>query len=374
MLRRSPGPEVSQRNGGASLVRWTLTCAPQGACDSRWATKASSSVFGSVPGAIRIEIFALASGISTFDDPAMRVMSTPIALIDGCAHSRSATVPVPDELDTVSDVGAGPQVLRRHVGAVPLAGRDPSDRHVTVLVVQGREQPREGHHGVWHRASEHTGVQRVLQGAHADHAGHVATQSGAEDRLADRQVAHVTHDEDVALEQLRVSLDERLEVALGLLHPLEDQLDRAGRLAVEDPQGAQVGHQPSLVVGGTPTEDPAVLAGRDPGVGRPALLRRRGLHVVVGVEDHDRGALRPLDLTVDRREARGHLHQPRVGEPSLLEQREGSLGHLVHGLLRIAGEGDRRDGHQLLEVAEDAGHESAGLAGDLVGLHEVPPS
>ena len=213
------------------------------------------------------------------------------------ADRRVGPEPVGDragahQLDAVGDVGAGPQVLRRHVGAGPLTGRDPGDGDVAVLVVQGRQQPGEGHHRVGHRAAEHAGVQRVLQGAHGDHAGHVAAQGGGEHRLADRQVAHVADDEDVALEQLGVGLDERLEVALGLLHPLEDQLDRARRLAVEDPQRAQVGHQPALVVGGAPPEDPAVLVGRDPRVGRPALLRRCGLHVVVGVEDDDGRALR----------------------------------------------------------------------------------
>ena len=118
-----------------------------------------------------------------------------------------------------------------------------------------------------------------------------------------------------------MGLDERLEVALGLLHPLEDQLDRARRLAVEDPQGAQVGHQPALVVGGAAAVDPAVLVGRRPRVGRPALLRRGGLHVVVGVEHDDRGALRAPG---SRRRSAGSRMGTSIsrafGEPDLAEQ------------------------------------------------------
>ncbi len=44
---------------------------------------------------MRIEIFALASGMSTLDDDAMVVMSTPMAFTEGLAHSRSPTWPVP---------------------------------------------------------------------------------------------------------------------------------------------------------------------------------------------------------------------------------------------------------------------------------------
>ena len=114
----------------------------------------------------------------------------------------------------------------------------------------------------------------MLERAHRDDAGDVAAQRGGERRLADPQVAHVADDEQVALEQLGVGLDERLEVALGLLHALEDQLDGARRLAVEDPQRAQVGHEPALVVGGAAPVDPAVvLAGRRPRVASSSPAR-----------------------------------------------------------------------------------------------------
>ena len=133
--------------------------------------------------------------------------------------------------------------------------------------------------------------------------------------------------------------------------PSRTSLTVHGGLPSKTRRVPEVGHQPALVVGSAPPVDPAVLVGRDPRVGRPALLRRCGLHVVVGVEHDDRGALRALDLAVDRREAGGHVHQPGVGEPGLRNSCEGPLGHLVHRLLGVAGEGDRRDRHQLLEVA-----------------------
>ena len=76
-------------------MRSTSISAPHGTCASRCLTRASSSVSGSEPGTMRIEIFARASGTKTFDDPAMLVMSTPIALIDGFAQRRDATGPEP---------------------------------------------------------------------------------------------------------------------------------------------------------------------------------------------------------------------------------------------------------------------------------------
>ena len=268
-------------------MRCTSTRAPHGAWLSRWATSASSSCSGSAPGTIRIEIFALACGIRTFDDPAMLVMSSPIALIDGFAHSREPMVPVPVRSTPSSRSALERKSSGAEALAVPRARRDARDRDVARVVVQGREQARERHHRVGRRPAEDPGVQRVLERADGHDAGDVAAQRGGQGGLADAQVAHVADEEHVAVEQLRVGQHEGLEVALRLLHPLEDQLDRARRLPVEDPQGAEVGHQPALVVGGPAAVDPSVvLAGRRPGIAGPALLGRRRLHVVVRVQ-HD---------------------------------------------------------------------------------------
>ena len=68
---------------------------------------------------MRIEIFALACGIRTFDEPAMLVMSSPIALIDGCAHSRDADGARPGQVDPVEHVGAGAEVVGAEVLARP---------------------------------------------------------------------------------------------------------------------------------------------------------------------------------------------------------------------------------------------------------------
>src|SRR6476469_10378528 len=107
----------------------------------------------------------------------------------------------------------------------------------------------------------------MLKGAHLDDAGDVASKCGREDGVTDSEVAHVADDEQVAGEQLRMGLDERLQVALRLLHALEDQLDGAGRLPVEDAHRPEVCDETADVVGGTASVDaPVGLAGGGPGV------------------------------------------------------------------------------------------------------------
>ena len=132
----------------------TSTLAPHGAWVSRWVTSASSSFTGSAPGTIRIEILALASGMRTFDDPAMFIMSTPMALIEGWAHRRSPTSPLP-----VSMTPSRTSALARRFSSLNCSpGQEPvvtpSTATSPVVVVERRQQSREGHHRVGRGASE----------------------------------------------------------------------------------------------------------------------------------------------------------------------------------------------------------------------------
>jgi len=88
----------------------------------------------------------------------------------------------------------------------------------------------------------------VLQRADRHDARHVTAERCGEDRFANPEVAHVAYDEEVAVEQLGVGLDERLEVALRLLHAFEDQLDGAGGPAVEDTHRAHVSDESADIV------------------------------------------------------------------------------------------------------------------------------
>jgi hypothetical protein len=210
----------------------------------------------------------------------------------------------------------------------------------------------------------------VLQRADGHDARDVAPQRGREGRLTDPEVPDVAYDEEVAVEQLGVSLDEGLQVALGLLHALEDELDRAGGLPVEDPHRAQVSHQPADVVGRAPAiHPPVLLAGRGPRVRGPPLLRRSRLHVVVRIEHDHGGALGSRQLGVDRRVAAGDVHETGPLETGVLEQVQGHPAHALDRLGGVPGERDRGDGDQLLQIPYDSRHQVRRPLDDLLNIH-----
>jgi hypothetical protein len=297
-------------------------------------------------------------------------MSMPMADTDGLDHSRAPTGPDPVRRTSASRSALGAEVLGSDVRAVPDEAGDPLDGDVAFLVVEGREQPGQCHHGVGSGPAELSRMERVLEGAHRDHADDLAPEGGRQGGRAGPQVAHVADDEQVAGEQLGVGLDERLKVAVGLLHPLQDQLQRAGWLAVEEPQHAQMDDQAALVVrGAAPVDATVVLAGGRPGVAGPALLGRGRLDVVVGIEHDGRGAVGTRDLAVHGRIAGRDLLELRAGESGLPEQPERLIGHLPDGFGRVAGEGHRWDGHQALQIGQELGHQACRSASDLVRSH-----
>ena len=183
----------------------------------------------SEPGTIRIESLACASGIRTFDEPAMVVMSTPIAEMDGLRPQPSADVPGAGEAGRPSsEVGAArkssagksrPSQSNREtpsIGTFPSSSWSVAEEPASAIIASGAGPPNT------------PGVERVLERAHRHHARDIAAERGRERRLTDPEVAHVADDEDVGREQLGVRVDEGLQVALRLLHALDDQLHRAG--------------------------------------------------------------------------------------------------------------------------------------------------
>ena len=103
---------------------------------------------------MRIEIFARASGIRTFDDPAMLVMSTPIALIDGLAQSRDATGPEP-----TTETPSGTSALDRRSSSLNSAPSQVPRGHsghgdVALVVDERGQQAGQRHHGVRCRPTE----------------------------------------------------------------------------------------------------------------------------------------------------------------------------------------------------------------------------
>ena len=89
---------------------------------------------------------------------------------------------------------------------------------------------------------------------------HEAAQAGGEGRHADVPVAAVGDHDDVGAELVEVLLQERGQaVGADLLLALDEHHDVDREVVAVDPQGAEVGGDPGLVVGGTAgVEAPAV--------------------------------------------------------------------------------------------------------------------
>jgi hypothetical protein len=101
----------------------------------------------------------------------------------------------------------------------------------------------------------------MVEGADSDGARHVASQRCGQCGSADGLVAHVGDDESGTVgEQLRVGLDEVLEVADGLFFPLDEELHPDRRTAPEGAQCARVDDDPRLVVGRASAVDAPISA------------------------------------------------------------------------------------------------------------------
>ena len=299
----------------------------------------------------------------------MLVMSTPIVLTDGLA-TAGADRSGAGEPDAFEQVGAGPEVLLGEVfpgpgvgghpghGDVPASSCSVASSRASAIIASGAGPPK---------TPECRGCSRVLTVTmHATSPRSAVVRTGSPTRRL--PMSQTTN--SVAVEEFRVGLDERLHVALGLLHALQDEPDGARRPAVEDAHRAEVADDSGLVVGGAATVDPAVgLVGWRPWIGGPTLLRGCGLYVVVRVEHHRRRALGPADLAVDRRVSAGDRHQPGVGEPDLAEHLQRLVGHRLHGFSRVAGEGYRRDRHQPSRGTRSGKASLTASCGDLGRLH-----
>ena len=121
-----------------------------------------------------------------------------------------------------------------------------------------------------------------------------AAQAGGQRGLADVPVARVGDHDDVGREAVLVGVEELDEgVGADLLLALDehDEVDR--QLVAEDPDGAEVGGDAGLVVGGTAAVEPVTPLGGLPRRGVPVGVVVLRLDVVVGVEQHGRRARGP---------------------------------------------------------------------------------
>ena len=127
-----------------------------------------------------------------------------------------------------------------------------------------------------------------------------------------------------------------------------------------------MGDDAGLVVGGAAAVETAAALGRLERRGVPVGGVVLGLHVVVGVEQHRRRALRPGLVRDHRRGAALGAHDVDVGEALGPEQ----LGHGLGAALHLAGPRrvgtDRLDPDQVLEVVADPGQHVLDAGADVV--------
>jgi hypothetical protein len=206
-------------------------------------------------------------------------------------------------------------------------------------------------------APERPRVQVARGPPHVDLAVREAAQA-----VGDRRGLLVHHrgvgdDDHVALQEVLVRRDERLEVPRAdLFLALEEELDvdgaRARGLQVRL-EGVDVDDELPLVVARAPRVETAVADRRLEGRGRPQLERVRGLHVVVPVDEDRRLPRSTEPLAVDDRVARGRVDLG-LGAPRALQARLDPL----RGALDVLGAGrvgrDRRDPKDVLQLVEVA--------------------
>ena len=154
----------------------TVTCAPHGACSSRWRVSAARCAPASPPGATRMLTLARARGISVFDDFAIGVVSMPMTVIAGLAHSRCRHRAGADLGDAVEQPGLLAHPLRRIVDVGRGALVQARHRDVAVVVVQAGQQPHQHAQRVGHHAAPHPRVQAVVERGDLDDAVGQAAQ------------------------------------------------------------------------------------------------------------------------------------------------------------------------------------------------------
>ena len=321
------------------------------------------------PGAIRIEILARAA--------ATRVLLAPSTLgrvEAGDAQRRLGPQPLDGRSRRRSTRCRGPRRTRR--AAAPRGtprrrpGRcaGPATATLPRVVVQAGDQPGQRDQRVGHQAAPHAGVDGVGQRADLDVDADQAAQAGGQRGHADVPVAGVGDHDDVGAELVLVLAQQRGQgVGADLLLALDEHRDADRQVVAVHPQGAEVGRDAGLVVGGAAGVEAAVALGRLERRGVPLGVVVLGLDVVVGVEQHRRRAL-------GARLVRDHRGRAAVGADDLdgvealgPEQRGHRLGAALHlaGPRRVGA--DRLDADQVLEVLADPGQHLRHPAPDVVG-------
>ena len=351
----------------------TVTCAPHGTCASRCSASARCAFAASSPGASRMLTTARARGSRTFATSSVRGASMPSTATAGLSHERSATEPVPISSTPGSRPASARKVASSGSGAsvVPVTrpGTATSPRSSCRVASVRQSAVSASPTG----PAEHAGVRLPLQ--HRDLDRHVdqPAQARGQRRHVDGGVRRVRDDDDVAGQRVAVLLQQRGEGGgARLLLALDEQRDADGRPAPVGAQHREVGHDAGLVVGrAAAVEAPVALGGLERR-GGPQVVAAGGLHVVVGVEQHGRGAGRRGPVRDHRRGAALGGDDPDVAAARVPRQRGDGLG-AAPGVVGVRGVGpDARDADEAFEVGprprQDVGHRGGEIDGAVFSL------
>ena len=257
-----------------------------------------------------------------------------------------------DQLHAVEHAGLAAEVVRRPLGAVPVAVLQALDGDAAVGVMERGDEAGEREQRVRRGTAEVPAVQGAAERAQRDRQLAVAAQGLRERRLPHLPVAVVGDHHHVGAQQLGLGVDDlQQRLAPVLLRALDEHLHVHGWRAVERAQRGQVRDDPRLVVGGPAPVHAAVLDRRRERVGLPPV-GRRGLDVVVRVEQHRRAGTG--EVREQRRRLAGHVDALDLRRADLAQQLLDQRRGLVQRLARIAVERDRRDRHEALEIGLEA--------------------
>ena len=202
-----------------------------------------------------------------------------------------------------------------------------------------------------------------------------AAQAGGQGGDADVPVAAVGDHDHVGAELVEVLLQQRREaVGPDLLLALDEHHHVDGEVVAVDPEGAEVGGDAGLVVGGAAgIEAPVALGGLERR-GVPVGVVVLGLNIVVGVEQDRLRGLLPRPLVCDHRGpaagGAGDLDLETLGREEVADR----LGAALHlpGSLGVGAH--RLDADQGLEVASYAGKHVARPRAEVVLAHGRQPN
>ena len=184
-------------------------------------------------------------------EPATLGASRPMIDSDGLVQRRSTVEPLPIQSMLGDGAGLGAQPLLGVVDVGRGAGVQAVDGDVAVVVVQAGDEAGQRHQGVGDEAAPHAGVDGVGEGADLDVDADQAAQAGGQGGDADVPVAAVGDHDDVGAELVEVLLQQRREaVGADLLLALDEHHDVDREVVAVDPEGAEVGRDAGLVVGG----------------------------------------------------------------------------------------------------------------------------